>query len=61
MAGSDDDASFDSDFGELEQSYEMDEQGNPIDAPKIAGAKPVSVKAAKEEDKMTLDDKRKKK
>ena len=34
---SDDDMSLGSDFGCLEQSYEVDSDGNPLDAPPVAG------------------------
>ena len=56
MSSEDDDGSLGSDFGEMVDEYEVDSDGNPLDAPKIGKSKPA-VKVEKED----ADNKRRRK
>ena len=57
---SDSNDSLSSDFGQIEEEYDVDSDGNPLNAPKI-GKSNNSIKSLKQEDKEDLDSKRKRK
>ena len=57
---SDSNDSLSSDFGQIEEEYDVDSDGNPLNAPKIGKSNNL-IKSLKQEDKEDLDSKRKRK